>query len=412
MLKQGRLYVLKNSRKVRGFTLIELLVVIAIIAILIALLLPAVQQAREAARRTQCKNNLKQIGLALHNYHDVHNTLPPGTAGPFNVFASETPFLGSQWGWGTFVLPYLDQQGTYDAIDVTRAGAVTTLYANAFSTNPTETNRYFAAHARLAVWRCPTDDSIHDGNLLRGGGGSGFSLASAGKANYVGNMGNYIATYSAFGQHSASGTDGGAAGNTGTALIEAPLDQSDTVNYTDADGALYPGSKIRMKDFTDGTSNTLLAGERASTSGASVYLGARQVGGTALTGNPAGACATASPNFAVSAKQSAWVEDVLGSTNEALNSSQVPGLDQGVSEPIGCIWGLQYSSRHETGGHFLLGDGAVRFITENIDHRPQIRRSQSLGNPPNKPNATTGPYTFGSYQRLGARNDGLVLADF
>src|SRR4051812_27787756 len=95
----------------RAFTLTEVLVVIAIIAILIALFLPAVQQAREAARRTQCRNNLKQIGLALHSYHDVHNVLPPGVvhkAGNQNV-----PALAS-YGWGTFLLPYLEQAAIFN----------------------------------------------------------------------------------------------------------------------------------------------------------------------------------------------------------------------------------------------------------------------------------------------------------
>src|SRR5581483_8700238 len=96
----------------KGFTLIELLVVIAIIAILIALLLPAVQQAREAARRTQCKNNLKQLGLALHNYHDNFNTFPPGGV---NGTAATSNYQG--WGWSIMLLPQIDQAPLYNQIN-------------------------------------------------------------------------------------------------------------------------------------------------------------------------------------------------------------------------------------------------------------------------------------------------------
>lgn len=98
----------------RGFTLIELLVVIAIIAVLIALLLPAVQQAREAARRSQCKNNLKQIGLALHNYNDTHGALPSGSIVLRNT--AGTVYYGHGWTWHATILPYLDQGPLYNAI--------------------------------------------------------------------------------------------------------------------------------------------------------------------------------------------------------------------------------------------------------------------------------------------------------
>ena len=97
--------------KTRAFTLIELLVVIAIIAVLIALLLPAVQQAREAARRTQCRNNLHQLGLAMHNYHDTHNTFPFG----FIPMASPPP-LGSGTTWGAMLLPFLDETAIYNSL--------------------------------------------------------------------------------------------------------------------------------------------------------------------------------------------------------------------------------------------------------------------------------------------------------
>src|SRR5215813_2046814 len=109
-------------RRRSGFTLIELLVVIAIIAVLIGLLLPAVQQAREAARRSQCKNNLKQMGLAMHNYHDVYQCFPPGYLGyPAGNGGScatinNTTQRGQGWGWGAFLLPYLDQGNLYNLL--------------------------------------------------------------------------------------------------------------------------------------------------------------------------------------------------------------------------------------------------------------------------------------------------------
>ena len=113
-----------SSRR-RGFTLIELLVVIAIIAVLIALLLPAVQQAREAARRTQCRNNMKQIGLAMHNYHDIYMQFPPAytiTLGPmlalvFSDPATSTTEDDNVHGWTEVILPYMDQVNVFNQIN-------------------------------------------------------------------------------------------------------------------------------------------------------------------------------------------------------------------------------------------------------------------------------------------------------
>ena len=106
----------------RGFTLIELLVVIAIIAVLIALLLPAVQQAREAARRSQCKNNLKQLGLAIHNYHDTANVFP--------VQTSYGPAVSYHWSWIVMILPYIDQASRYNQANFSLDGLNTTVNAS------------------------------------------------------------------------------------------------------------------------------------------------------------------------------------------------------------------------------------------------------------------------------------------
>ena len=152
---------------IRGFTLIELLVVIAIIAILIALLLPAVQQAREAARRTQCKNNLKQIGLAMHNYHDVYLGFPPGymNTAPYHANGNG-PISGnySQWVWGAMILPYIDQAPLYSRLQVGDIRLADALTAG----GPYDSTDLLATP--LTAFMCPSDvgpATNSDGDQLR-----------------------------------------------------------------------------------------------------------------------------------------------------------------------------------------------------------------------------------------------------
>ncbi len=188
----------------RGFTLIELLVVIAIIGILIALLLPAVQQAREAARRTQCKNNLKQMGLALHNYIDVATVLPPSAC--INPIQTATGNNGS-WGVHGRILPFLDQSNLYNSVDLTEGWD------------------FQAAIDGLKIpgYACPSDarsDEVRD--------------PGSGKVKL------FPTTYGF---------------SFGTWFVYDP------VTGRGGDGAFYPNAKLRMAAFTDGTSNTLLASE-------------------------------------------------------------------------------------------------------------------------------------------------------
>lgn len=208
----------KHTR--RGFTLIELLVVIAIIAILIALLLPAVQQAREAARRSQCKNNLKQIGLALHNYHETHNIFPSGWIGVEPGVGPNVEY-GSGWGWGTMCLPYLDQGPLYSKInfdlDINNPGQAAGLI-----------------NQSLTVFRCPSDPSDNTFELEEEGS-PGNVLAVLATANYIGVFGS------------------------------DELDDCETVspgtNCTST-GLFYQNSNTRFRDITDGTSQTIFVGER------------------------------------------------------------------------------------------------------------------------------------------------------
>lgn len=192
-------------RRQTGFTLIELLVVIAIIAVLIALLLPAVQQAREAARRTQCKNNLKQIGLAVHNYLSTHSVLPPS----FCIGAAK----GGTWSVTARILPFLDQANAFNLADLTVG------YGDA----PNSTNGITSQY--LPFDRCPSEVN----------GMNSATTPSYFPPNYAYNMG----TWKVFTPSSTNLADGG----------------------TPGDGAFAPNSNFTTAHFTDGTSNTLCASE-------------------------------------------------------------------------------------------------------------------------------------------------------
>ncbi len=213
----------KVLSKRAGFTLIELLVVIAIIAVLVAILLPAVQQAREAARRSSCQNNLKQIGIALHNYHDVNNCLPAAFYGRYanadSVATGRIGFGSPGYGWGFSILPYIEQGALYE-----------TLNPNAYEVRAS--THQPASQTRINMYRCPSDVGA-DKN-------SSTNRWDHGTSNYLGNYGARSMTQVATAL--GGGYEYGNYMNSGTGMFSA-------------------NSAVRFRDVTDGLSNTVMAGE-------------------------------------------------------------------------------------------------------------------------------------------------------
>lgn len=294
-------------KKRRGFTLIELLVVIAIIAILIALLLPAVQQAREAARRSQCKNNLKQIGLAVHNYHDVHQSFPPGNINCNALGTCNYSYGGPHYStWTISILPFLDQAPLYNIYDATLP-----------TDSAAAANNQTVAQTQLAVYKCPSDVGAVD-----------LGRPESGPRPYDYAFGSYRAvsgvTRSRGGPHFDEGQTNSAQDR---GAMHVVYNRWGTENFA---------------SITDGTSNSLMVGEYHSTTHASrrtfwAYGYTSYNESSILAGSP----------------QAFGIPDY----DECVSSSGAHSND--------CK--RAFASLHVGGVQFLMCDGAVRFISENID---------------------------------------------
>ncbi len=275
--------------KRRAFTLIELLVVIAIIAVLIALLLPAVQAAREAARRTQCKSHLKQLSLAMHNYHDAHGKFPSGYV------------VDTGWGWGTMLLPYVDQRPLFETL----GPSGTMDLANGTLLSRLRTT--------LALFHCPSDSHPEWNDKSKP---QVNAKKEIGISNYIGIMGSNLSN---------------------------PV----------GNGTLYQNSSIQM---SDGTSNTLLFGERD-------YFSHRGFIWGGSTNHP-----DTNRNFLMS---------------QTADLTRINSGDQNA-----------FGSQHTGGAHFALADGSVQFLSDSINAQDGVGSA------------------MGTWQRLGARNDNQPVGNY
>jgi len=322
-----------------GFTLVELLVVIAIIGVLIALLLPAVQAAREASRRTQCQNNLKQIALAALNYESAKGHFPHGWV--------RDRLFGPCWGWGTYLLPYIGDSPTYSILDPERK------HLEDATLNPSGLQ---ALQTPISTYRCPSDSpeplTPINSNLQPWPVGL-INEKEVAKSNYIGVYGpGDMAEVNPMPDNPANGAIANAIDNYGK-------------------GVYSKNSTIKSKDITDGLSNTFSFGERAFRIPRHEYVDVAEYWAAHWCGLNAG-------------NQSNWHSEgphwVLGSTFTFLHNSVHAEAIQG------------FSSGHPGGAQFAMCDGAVRFISENIDATHAYR--------PDPP--------IGLYQQLSHKSDGQV----
>lgn len=356
----------------RGFTLIELLVVIAIIAILVALLLPAVQQAREAARRSSCKNNLKQLGLALHNYHDVYNTLPYRSGGTGSCTSVSTS-LGNRYNGNCrrlsgfyAILPFVEQSALFDAIAAGDASIPISPGGPAgWDSWPVWDN------AVIPGFLCPSDP--------------GFNVDDSKSNSYVFSAG-------------------------------------DNANNLIADSGQVRGlfarqSKVQFRDITDGLSNTVAMSEHVRAEFGATTTGNRTrtiegiaLGVTPLTPNNCKAQVvngqwSATANVKAKHGNVLWDGQAERCAFNTILPPNSPSCSDGTNTNADNGTGiLTATSQHSGGAQVLMADGAVRFISENID------AGDANATPPSGTAGGQSPY--GVWGSLGTRSGGEVVGEF
>lgn len=287
---------LRRLKFQRGFTLIEVLVVISIIGVLAGLLLPAIQQARETARRMQCQSHLRQIGIALLNYHDSKRSFPPGYISKTDSAGNE---IGPGWGWASRILPELEQSSLFEKID--------------FGLGIEHASNIAVRLQRVPLYLCPSDPAPNHWRVVKRNLATGAflnNICDVASANYIGMFGTF-----------EPGVDG--------------------------DGAFFRNDSVGLRDLLDGTSTTLLIGERSFQLGEATWTGA--ITDAVIIPDGSDGVGTGPPEAGSSI--------ILGHSGDSFS----PGENRSHVN--------QFYSHHRGGVHFLLADGHVAFFSNSLDNR-------------------------------------------
>jgi prepilin-type N-terminal cleavage/methylation domain-containing protein len=333
-----------HSKRLKGFTLVELLVVIAIIGILIALLLPAVQAAREAARRMSCSNNLHQTSLACHNYHDTFNTFPPALlgSGQHNSNRALVRTVTNTTGWA-LLLPYYEQQAAAGQYDYSVCSSSASKYGRVMGD---DTMNHAIYSQRYSVLECPSHPEAGEDRTNRPGTENVYSMRNAKRASYFFSTGNY-------------GPDNSPYPN----LIARRLSGL---------GAFGSDGAAKLDDITDGTSNVIAIGESV---GGEKHKANANWGPWGLTGTRTCCFGRVLANDNTRVPGSGLTYNASHARDYHINAAWRNRAD-------GKHFAWTFSSVHPGGAQFALCDGSTRFIGETIDYLTLVRLARIIDGEP------------------------------